>query len=299
VIVAVQFVRHCVSLDEVNMNLIAKSLAFVAAATLTSVSHADTYRYFFGYGDANLAALNGAAVGDAVPNNRNLIVPTSASPVTSYTLQVWVEKLTGSSNTLQSGTSTHISFDRGVAANIGQVSASTFQHKKVKPFGANANAAVSNRASFAAYTNTGAALGMNGTLGNNSQYRGEYQAGQAATLRMTGYGIQSMFLAADGQPAHFKLSLGSKYRLMDVSFVSGLVGGEVYGDNGDETGIVATTSDASSSETSAGARSYVASVGTSYNGNTGQRLIVQGVPEPGSLLALAAGLLVVLRSKRK
>lgn len=102
------------------MNIRLKSVALGAALCLASVSFgADQFRFFFGYGDANLASLNNAAVGGAVNPANMLRIPSASDAVNKFKLQVWVEKLSGSSTSLYLGVSTHVAFDRGVASNTG------------------------------------------------------------------------------------------------------------------------------------------------------------------------------------
>jgi hypothetical protein len=286
------------------MKINTRTLVLAMALGTTAVANAQ-FRFFFAYGDAQTvgfaqnAFLGGqdptAAIGKEIPSGTNFKVPKAADTVNTFTVQLWVEKIGGNADTLYAGASNMVAFDTATAGNAGAVPIANFVDKKIVPSNATANSNVSNRASFGAFDNTGADLSESAVLGANSQFRGSWSSSTTATMRPVGIGIQSTFLDSNGSPAFFKLGVGSKTRLMNLTLRSALNPNEIYGDNGTEAGLQYFVGGTATQ--AAGAMSYI---GSQIAGNTGTRLTLQAVPEPTTALAIAAGLAaMVLRRRSK
>ncbi|MCE9557816.1 MAG: hypothetical protein K8R88_02585 [Armatimonadetes bacterium] len=272
-------------------------LGIVAAS---GIAQAQNCRFYFGYGDAVTATLNGHAVGDEISTARNLKVLAGGH----FNVQVWVEKLNGGPDDITASGGTHIAYDRAVAPNIGEISPAALMHRKLSFGGTNLRTSVTNRVSFANWNNQGQPLDTdsNGfqdvsTLGMPSaQLRGEYIVGSGSTERRVGFGAQYTLTNPAGVGAWFKLgSVGNKVRLLDFEMTNALGVGEIYGDDGLEAGLVLTPK--STATFQAGAHSYFAP--NDWPSTTlGSRLIVQAVPEPSGVLALLPGALLLLPRKK-
>lgn len=286
------------------MKINTRTLVLAMALGTTAVANAQ-FRFFFAYGDAQTvgfarnAFLGGqdptSAIGKEIPAGTNFLVPKAADTVNTFTVQLWVEKIGGGADDLYFGASNMVAYDRMSSGNAGALNPASFLDQQIQASAAAAASNVSSRASFAAFDNAGNDLGDTGTLGNSAQFRGTYAAG-AASVRPVGIGVQSNFLAAgSGDPAAFKLAVGSKTRLMNLTLKSNMAPKSIYGDGGSEVGLSYFTNNTSTQ--AAGAMSYISAQNA---GNTGARLVLQAVPEPTTALAIAAGLAaMVLRRRSK
>jgi len=183
-----------------------------------------------------------------------------------------------------------LSFDRANAQNTGDLTNGNMLDHKIGVGGSGATlsdqiiASISEKASFSTFSNAGVANGstMIGFMG--AALRGEYRAGSAASIRGAGFGGQST-LTTNGVGSFFKLAVGSRTKLFTFELTSYLSASEYYGENNGRTGINFFVNGTSAQQ--AGAMTYI----HSQNGqSTGVHLNVQGVPEPGSMSAILAGL---------
>lgn len=279
-----------------------KTGAVLALGSLLSagIAHAQNSRFYFGYGDAHTAGLNGHAVGDEISTARNLKVESGAH----FKVQVWIEKTGGDADDITAGISTHVAYDRGNAANTGNIPSASLMHHKLAYGGASLGASVSNRASFANWDNHGVAIDSDGngsqdvtTLGLAiANQQGEYKAGIGSSKRRIGMGGQFILTGLGTFGAFFKIGeVGSKVRLFDFDLTNTLGYGEIYGDGFEETGLALTPKLTTAFQ--AGTSSYL-SLNDRDLTTVGSQLIVQGVPEPSSILALSLGGLVLLRRRK-
>ncbi|MCE9557815.1 MAG: PEP-CTERM sorting domain-containing protein [Armatimonadetes bacterium] len=280
-----------------------RSFAAVCGLLLGAVAHGQNSRFYFGYGDSQTAALNGHAVGDEISTANYLKV----QPGGHFKVQVWVEKTGGGVDDLSVGLSTHIAYDRGRSSNAGDSPESVLMHRKLAYGGSSLTASVSNRASFANWDRYGNAYDEDSDGAQDvttlriasSQLRGEYQTGTGPTERRMGFGGQFVLTGLQNLGAFFKIgAMSTKVRLFDFELTNTLGYGEIYGDDGLETGLSLTPK--ATDQRQAGAQTYLATRDEPdiHQSTLGSQLIVQAVPEPSGMLALGLGALIFLRRKK-
>ncbi|MCE9557814.1 MAG: PEP-CTERM sorting domain-containing protein [Armatimonadetes bacterium] len=282
------------------MKMILRSISAVTPLLLLGVAQAQNSRFYFGYGDAATAELNGHSVGEEIPTDRGFRV----LPGGHFKLQIWVEKLLGGAEDFTSLLSTHVAYDRAIVNNAEVIPESALMHRKLSYGGATLQSSLSNMARFASWDpltdlpadrNNDGIQDINPLVGA-ARLRGVFSTDRFVTTeRRAGFGGGWLALDADGRNTFFKLGpVGSKVHLFDFEMKNTLALYDIYGDDGLETGLALTP------KTTANFQSGNHSAVRAFGDDTslGSQLIVQGVPEPSSILALSLGGLVLLRRRK-
>lgn len=270
-----------------------RSLAFILAASAVATANAADVRFFLAYGDAAFAALNNAQVGDEMPTG----VCVNVLPGTNFTVSLML-KSTAAGAVNYSGGCAFLGFDQAVTNNsttgygtgaVGEAAAWTA--------GGNPDGIKSPLRLSTTFSNYGTAAGLDGTGGattvafgpqGNAAFRGAARAGTAASLRSIGLNQALQF----GTGNKIVLGGGQTVRVADMLVLNSLAGGDCYGDVAAENGLTLN----SYSPASSGANF----MGTTPAGNPNAdvKYAFQAVPEPGTFLAIGAGLAALARRRR-
>lgn len=254
------------------------------------------WRFTMAYGDANLASINGSSVGTEMAAGSTLMVPQSGN---NFTVQVWAEKMSSPSGTdVYAGGSVHIAYDKAPLSNstTRPETDSAFLHKKLVASTTSASGSMFNYATgLNHYNSAGVLQGQTGYLSPLSRvFRGVF-TGDTSSPRKSGLSTQ-FAISAFG---FIHPNIGDRIHLFDFRLTSQLAAGQTYGFGADEVGLELFCYGGTGSP-NGGSTCWMAA--NSFSGPThdeiGMRVNLQAVPEPGSLLALAAGCAVLLRRKR-
>jgi hypothetical protein len=265
----------------------------------TSVSASKVARFYFAYGEQDLAALNQSTLGAEISSGGAFKVRTQ----TSFRVRLCVELFGFETPSSILSFNTNIAFDRSIRA---EAEAWNFldlnAFRKIRPAHADLTSSISNFQSFAAF-------GLDGVTPideNNDgiQDRAKWTvvggdgvtlfgtSGPGVTLRPVGIGASIFGITESGQTlATMRVSSG-RYHLWDYEFTNNMVIGETYGYGEGETGLWVYTNPpyGSNNSTSFGPRDG----SISYNG---ARYNILAVPEPSGLVACALAGLVLMRRR--
>ncbi len=282
-------------------------LALAVASAGTVAANAQNVTYWLAYGDSQLVTLAksvqfgggprdaAADIGKAIPTDRALRIPKIADNL-KFTLQVWVTvgstSLTSTGNATAGGAG-FVSIDRGSASNT-----SSFANDA-----AFASAALDKKLSFGSGKLKNFATGLPGQDANGATTVNVGYASGSTTLTgafgASGTSVRSIgagFAMGFGTGLSFVPVAGESYRLFDVEVQNtGLANFDVYGDASSENGIKLN------SFANATSRSNFLLANPRANGNPGadKAYSVEAVPEPGSIIAIAAGLVALAGRRRK
>ncbi len=253
----------------------------IALASASVVAANAQYSFYLGYGNAAFAALNGAAVGDALKPGVNLIPQIGGS----FTVSLFA-KNNGAAFNAQGG-----------AIFVGFDSASTNGTANYATTAAAGTAAVSKKLFADSISNLG--TGYNGLIGSaNDPGTVDFQLQQAARYAGnfgSGTSLRSLGLWAPvqfGTANKLVFSNGQTVRVADYNLSNiGLANGDIFGDASNENGLsVNHVTNATSRATFLDPRASNPSSSVKYQ--------VQAVPEPGTMIAVAAGLAAFARRRR-
>jgi len=266
------------------------SLPFGASASV---------RFYMAYGSPELASLNSGAVGSEMGQQSSLRV----LPARKFKVQMWME-ISRSGLTRVSNWSTNVAFDRSRRAD-GQRGSTLDQHafRKIAPAYSDLSQCISNYGTFPAFTIFGNSedRNMDGiqdtaawepiTPQNFDLYG---TPGSGVTVRPVGLGASMSGVNQDVREIASAFLPSGRYRLWDYEFTNAMMPGETYGYRTGETGLSITTP-----VTIQAARENASTWFANFENIsfTGSRYNILAVPEPSSLLALGASLLLLRKRK--
>lgn len=283
------------------MKLNTRTLAIAAALGIVAGANAE-FRFFFAYGDQGSVDkatrnYNGsisdptAALGKEIPSNVAFRVPKAGDGY-SFKVQVWAEYVGSAAQSAGiAGYAGFVTYDKANGnANTTLANDSTLIDRKltladnttVKNNITMSNAVVSNNTGSASSVGTDAELKY-GFLGGVTR---KTQGGGTAPRRV-GVAVSAQALDTTGSAnpgASHGFAAGEKIHLFDITMVSNLTAFETYTGLGVFTGTGTYTAPNARMGTTAG--------------NTGVDLMVQAVPEPATMAAIAAGLAAFARRRK-
>lgn len=273
------------------MKLNTRFFALAAAFGAVTAANAGDVRFYLGYGDAAFAALNGKAVGDELSTSLPNAVPGIGNTFTVSLFAVY-QGTAASAN--YGGGNFFLGFDTATTNN----STSGYANQ-----GAAETAGVSKAIKLASGF-SGLATGLPGVNAGNDttvdiaqlaapKFRGEANGGSAQTLRSIGINWSFGF----GTGNSFKMTAGTKYRMVNMVVTNLTIAGtDVYGDTAGENGL--TLNSLASGVASSGVNIF-GSTRAGMNDATVKYALGNPVPEPGTMLAIGAGLVALARRRRK
>ncbi|MBL8049163.1 MAG: PEP-CTERM sorting domain-containing protein [Chthonomonas sp.] len=272
-------------------------LAGITLALAVAATSQANYKFHFAYGDASLASLNNSSVGTVITPGSNLRIPTAGN---NFSVQIWAERLTSTGQDYQPGGTVMVAYDMAPVANstTSWDSYSSFAHRRIAAAGATASASINNAGTFTdVYDNSFTPQGP-GSLGFLSRkFRGAH-TGNSSSPRMFGLSAQFKFEAASGNPiCYIAPTVGQRFRLFDMQFISNLLDGQSYGFAQGEVGLNLFAFGPVTGEINGGSSSWMGKAPTGTE--IGSRLNLLAVPEPSSALAVAVGALALLRRNRR
>jgi hypothetical protein len=273
------------------MKMNTRTLAFALALGVAGAANAQNISFVLGYGDNTTAALNGSSVGSAIAPGTTIKVGAIG---TTSTFQIWV---VSSSDVLSSGGNLFLAFDQATINHstlyANNAAARAAGVKKAIGLGdvysnlATGLAAFNNDGTDAGTTDIGPAVA--GSAGA-ARFKGVTLATANTTSSLRNIGLNFGF--ATGPGINFKTG-SAGVRLADITVQNlGIAAGDVYGDGAGETGLIldkqVTTNPANGATFLKG-----------FTGNTASSYDLQAVPEPGTILAISAGLAALARRRKK
>ncbi len=267
------------------MKLNTRTLAFAVALGSFAVANAQAnVEFYLGYGNAAFAQLNGAAVGAKL--NSNVLVP---APGGTFTVSLFARQ-TASSQGKYAGGAVFLGFGQavGTAGNYANQAAAEAAAPAPISFASD----FSNRASGVdGLTNADDAASVNYEKIGSTSFSREFGAG--STLRSVGLTEAFGF----GTGLNVKIASGSAVRLLDLVITNktlGGAGGASWGDASGENGLtINSIANATSRSTYFGTNPR-----TAGNPGASVKYTLTAVPEPGTMLAVAAGLAAFARRRR-
>jgi hypothetical protein len=283
------------------------------ALVCPQVAATGTARFWFAYGSEDFAAFarqNGdplAALGREIPSG-TLRVPASSVAGGAFKVQLW-ERIDGTfeEHRYASGLNMNIAFDRtfcGDANTNPPLNAQSF--RKVQPkYESSIRESVTNGAIVDAFDPD--PLDLNGDgVQDRAQLRPfaaqgvftQGTVGQGESLRPVGLAAYVGGFIVDppefaGALSGMRLYRGVPQRVFDIEWQSNLAVGETYGFGEGETGLwIWTTNPPRFLANNTSLYSDLVHVGARYN-------LIGAVPEPSSLMALGAGLLLIRGRQRR
>lgn len=271
------------------MKLNTRFFALAAAFGAVTAANAGDVRMYLGYGDATFAALNGAAVGDELG-----AVSMVGAIGSTFTVSLFATYTGTAAAGTYGGGNFFLGFDTATTNNAtggyaNQGAAEAAGIKKALKLGS----AFSGLATGLPGVNAGNDTSVDLTQLAAGKFRGENFGGSAQTVRSIGLNWSFGF----GTGNSVKLASGSRYRMVDMVVTNMAIGAnDVFGDSADENGLTLN-----------GLASGVASSGVNIFGNTragmndGTVKYAFGgpVPEPGTVLAIGAGLVALVARRRR
>jgi len=266
------------------------------ALLLASLSANASVRFYMAYGSPELAALNSGAVGSEISQQS----PLRVLPGHKFKVQMWMEN-TQPGLTRATYWSTNVAFDRSLRADSEEWDFLD-QHafRKIRPAYSDYSDCVSNYANFPAFTFFGNPIDLNSdgvqdTAAwepiNDETFSIYGTQGPGVTVRPVGLGATMQGVNQDVRELASAFLPAGRHRLWDYEFTNAMAPGETYGFGQGETGLTITTGVSNGTN---GATWFPNSQNISFSGG---RYNILAVPEPSSLLALGAGLLL-LRKRR-
>lgn len=250
---------------------------------------AQGFRFDLAFGDAATAALNNKNVGDFLdPNGITKVGAIGSQAVFQY----WITPFESRDFT---GGNIFVGFDMATANNNTNYASNAAAQlaglkKKLVLADAYENYATGVPCILADGTTFigDIAAALNGSAGRASFRASRIQSSSATTIRSIGLNFQY----GVGPGVKFRLSENSPLRVMDLKVTNASISdGEVFGDAPDENGLTLNR-DAFSVANGA---NFV----QGYYGAPSLKYQLQAVPEPGSMLAISAGLAALARRRKK
>lgn len=261
-----------------------KILAIAALGCAWSSALAQSYRVDLAYGDSATAALNGKAVGEILNPNDVIRVGSIGS---SATFQLW---LSGNTGERHSGGAAFVGFDQVVAA----TNASFPSRALAEAAGRNKKLRISDK--FFNFSNEIPSENAEHTPVLRTLAPAGGHSFRASREESTGLILRSIGLTVNygvGTNTYISLREYRSFRLMDFSITNLSMGhGEIFGDSLDENGL---TLNGSSIPTFFGGNQ----LSGTPRGAPNVKYKLQAVPEPGTILAISAGLAALARRRRK
>lgn len=269
------------------MKMNTRTLAFALALGVAGAANAQQLSFVLGYGDATTAALNGSSVGSAIAPGTKVKIGGIGS---TSTFQVWVVSSAAANFT---GGNMFVGFDMATASSTtgyaNNAAAQTAgQSKKIRLSDAYSNFATG--VAGVDGTNADAPVDLQQAVGGAAG-AATFRASRGAsgsTLRSIGLNFGFGF----GTGFKVKMSGGQGLRLADfVVTNAAIAAGDTFGDDAGENGL-SLNRDAASGVNGLNymAGNYTAAP-VSYD--------LQAVPEPGTILAISAGLAALARRRKK
>lgn len=296
------------------MKLNTRTLAFVSAFVglgALAGSASASIRFYLAYGDAQLVKLAkstqfgggardaAAALGAPIPTDRAMRIPKIADNLAfTVDVHVVVDSVTGTSaggNMKWNSGGAFVGIDSATtgATNYADLAAFTAaaDKKKLTVGGADVAASLSNLGTLPG-VNASGTTDVTVTYQGSPFLSGMFGAG--TTNRSIGAGFAYVF----GTGNSAQIPVAADYRLFSMSIKNAtLANFDVFGDASDENGISLNGVNNSTSRSNF----VVSGTGAKADGYpTGSpKYAVEAVPEPGSMLAIAAGVLALAARRRK
>ena len=261
-----------------------RTLAFALALGVAGAANAQTLSFVLGYGDAATAALNGSSVGSAIAPGT--VIKVGAIGTTS-TFQVWVKS---SADFVATGGNLFVGFDQATATNN-----TTYANNAAAQ-----TAGVAKKIRLAnAYSNF--ATGQAGILNGGAE--GTVDLGQAVSAasfrasRTTSTASQVKAIGLDfgfgwGTGNKAKYTGGVAVRLANIDVTNAAIAaGDIFGDAAGENGLTLNRDTAAGANGANFLSANYSAPSVSYD--------LQAVPEPGTILAISAGLAALARRRKK
>lgn len=267
------------------MKLNTRTIAMAAVLGAVVAANAADVRFFLAYGDAGFAAANGAAMGDEL--KATSIVGAVGS---TFTVSVMVQS-TATADALYSGGCMFVGFDTATTNNstTGYADRATAEAAGTSKM-LRLDTAYSSYGSGAGVDSGGADTTVTTASQGAAKFRGVAKGGSSASLRSIGLNQAIQW----GTGNKLKLAAGSKFRLADMVVTNMGINNGTYGDGGDENGLTLNSSSPATS-------------GSNFMGNTAagnpnadvKYALTNAVPEPGTVIAVAAGLVALAARRRR
>lgn len=287
-----------------NTRALALAAGIVGLGALAGSANAGV-RFYIAYGDAQLVTLaqsvqfgggprdSAAAIGREIPSDRALRVPKVADNL-GFKVQVWMEVLSTVNTTdLTAGGAGFLAVDRANGATSTDTAATYATKALDKKLGfVNTSTPFDLNPSVPGKTASGDGPVAVGYASGGQFYTTVF--GSAAATTGASYG--AAFSMGFGTGNNMYVHVGDKIKLFDATLInSALANFDIYGDGAGENGI------SLNSVANATGRANFVLASVKANGNPGvtPRYAVQAVPEPGSILAIAAGVLALAARRRK
>jgi hypothetical protein len=266
---------------KLNTRVLALSLAFGAVAA----AQAQNVTFKLVYADAIGAGLNGAAIGDELSSITKVgAIGTSFGVALVATSNVDARYGAGGMMVcFDTATTNNTNYGTQAAAET----AGTFDKIGLGPVPAGLTA---GQAEYPLVTNAGDDAGTGALAWLNRNYAGSFGS-TTASLRPIGLWAAFNF----GTGLALNMPNGSSVAIAKFNVTNrGIAAGDIYGDNGSETGVMIFGA------TNASTRSTYLGATTGAAQQQGQKkYALQAVPEPGSIIAIATGLAAVAARRRR
>lgn len=291
------------------MKLNTRTIALATVLGVAGVANAQ-FRYFFAYGDADFATLQtknyagvsnpAAAVGVEIPTNAPVKV-WKAGDGKTFKVSVYAERISGNADDVYAGGSVQALYDTAPVANSTTVltSESTLVQKKIGFGGTTLNGSFGGWGTRGVFGSDGSAIDDDGDGNQDTAafsalsrgIRGEFTGNTTSPRRV---GLSTQF-QMNPSGKFFKVAVGEKIKIVDLTFKSNLAAWEVYGDDGAETGLNLFVFSGTGTA-NGGSSTFIG--GANVANAAGSRLTLQAVPEPGTVTAILAGLAAVALRRR-
>ena len=271
------------------MKLNTRFFALAAALGAVTAANAGDVRMYLGYGDATFAALNGAAVGDELK-----VKNTIGAIGSTFTVSLFATYTGTAASGTYGGGNFFLGFDTAQTNNStgGYANRAAAETAGLKDM-LSLSDAFSSLATSLPGVNAGNDTSVDLTQLAAGKFRGEAFGGSTASVRSIGLNWSFGF----GTGNSIKMSAGTKYRMVNMIVTNkAIAANDCYGDGADENGL--TLNGLASGVSSSGINIF-GNTRAGMNDGTVKYQFGGPVPEPGTVLAIGAGLVALVARRRR